>query len=172
RIATDLEYREVSRWRNALMGSNTTFYDMLKISAESPAMIIYLDTVESRGDAARIANENYGRELFELFTMGVDNGYDQNDIEAMSRAWTGWTVGIVSRQNMDNPFAPQSTQYGNYPGVGFNAVSNIVGVWTFSYNATWHGTNRAPILSVWKPNTETNPVALGPKLVPARFGPT
>ena len=47
----------------------------------------------------RIANENYARELFELFCMGVDNGYDQNDIVAMSRAWTGWTVHIVEREN-------------------------------------------------------------------------
>jgi len=172
RIATDLEYREVSRWRQALQNPNCTFYDLLKIHVESPAEIIYLDTVESRGDGNRIANENYGRELLELFSMGVDNGYDQNDIVAMSRAWTGWTVDIVDRDQMDNPFAPRSQQYGQYPGVGFNQVSNIVGVWSFVYNTNWHGTNRAPILSEWNPNSPaTNPVAIGPKRYGPRMGP-
>jgi len=181
-IATDLEYREVSRWRTALLSPNCTFYDLLKIHAESPAEIIYLDTVGSRGDANNLANENYARELFELFCMGVDNGYDQNDIVAMSRAWTGWTVRIARREHIDNPFAPSVNrngqgdinlmQFGNYPGLGNSTVSNIIGVWTFIFDQSWHGTNRAPILSEWVPGTPaTNPVAMGPKRYAARFGP-
>ena len=175
-VATDLEYREVSRWREALMNPNCTFYDLLKIHVESPAQIIYLDTVGSRGDGTQVANENYARELFELFAMGVDNGYDQQDIVAMSRAWTGWTVEIVDRSQVDNPFAPRSREFGRYPGVGFNAVSNIIGVWTFVFNNARHGTNRAPILSVWDTNfPATNPRPLpgaeGQKKYAARFGP-
>jgi len=171
RLATAMEYRENARWRAALSNPNCTFYDLLKVSAESPAMIIYLDTVGSRGDGTRIANENYARELFELFSMGVDNGYDQNDIVAMSRAWTGWTVDIKAPADVDNPFAPRSSQYGYYPGSGFNAVSNLFGVWTHSFDNTWHGTNRARILSVWSPTSPPgNPVAIGPKVYPARFG--
>jgi uncharacterized protein (DUF1800 family) len=182
-IATDLEYREVSRWRNALLNPNCTFYDLLKIHAESPAEIIYLDTVGSRGDGNNIANENYARELFELFCMGVDNGYDQNDIVAMSRAWTGWTVRMVRREHADNPFAPavdrngQPTanlalmQFGNYPGLGNSTVSNIIGAWSFVFDQSWHGTNRADPLSEWNPNSpSTNPVALGPKRYASRFG--
>jgi uncharacterized protein (DUF1800 family) len=182
-IATEMEYHEVSRWRNALMDPNCTFYDLLKIHVESPAEIIYLDTVESRGDGARIANENYGRELLELFTMGVDNGYEQNDIVAMSRAWTGWTVRLVRREDADNPFAlavdrngqPSANlnlmQFGNYPGLGSSAVSNIIGSWAFVFDPAWHGTNRAPILSQWDPNSPaTNPVAIGPKRYAARLG--
>src|SRR2546422_7275615 len=46
--------------------------------------------------------ENYARELLELFTFGVDNGYDQNDITVMSRAWTGWSVNIMDRTNEFN----------------------------------------------------------------------
>jgi uncharacterized protein (DUF1800 family) len=103
--------------------------------------------------------------------MGVDNGYDQNDIVAMSRAWTGWTVDIKAPADVDNPFAPRSSQYGYYPGSGFNAVSNLFGVWTHSFDNTWHGTNRARILSVWSPTSPPgNPVAIGPKVYPARFG--
>src|SRR5207249_9767380 len=60
---------------------------------------LYLDTVNSKGNGSNIANENYARELLELFTYGVDNGYDQNDITVMSRTWTGWSVNIVDYTN-------------------------------------------------------------------------
>ena len=156
-LATDWEYREITKWRNALLNPACTFYDLVKISAESPAMIVYLDTVNSKGNGASIANENYARELFELFCMGVDNGYDQNDIVAQSRAWTGWSVDIVDQENIDNPVAPVSTTYGFYPGNGSTAKSNIVGVWAFNYKAANHGTNRTPLFPG--------------KTVPARFGP-
>jgi uncharacterized protein (DUF1800 family) len=170
-VATDAEYREVSRWRTALRNPNCTFYDLLKIHVESPAQIIYLDTITSRADGNQVANENYARELFELFAMGVDNGYEQQDIVAMSRAWTGWRVDIVDRTQVDNPHAPRSREYGRTAGVGFNSVSNTIGIWTFSFKNEFHGTNRAPILSAWDPAAPaSNPRALGPKRYPARFG--
>ena len=170
-IASDWEYREITGWRNALLSPNCTFYDLLKVHAESPAQIVYLDTVESRGDGTRVANENYARELFELYCMGVDNGYDQLDITAMSRAWTGWTVNQVDRENINNPFAPTTQTYGFYPTGSGSGISNRVGVWTFSYNTNWHGTNRAPILSAWHPNADrTNLIANGPKVYASRLG--
>jgi uncharacterized protein (DUF1800 family) len=154
--ATDLEYREWKKWRQALKNPQCTFYDLLKIHAESPAEIIYLDTVNSRSDGGRIANENYARELLELFCFGVDNGYDQADIVQMSRAWTGWSVEIVEPHNIDNPHASQSPLY-RVPGSG--AVSNIAGVWTFNYKPTRH----------WY--YPTSPIVIFPgKTVPARFG--
>jgi uncharacterized protein (DUF1800 family) len=170
-IATDWEYREMTKWRNALLNPNCTFYDLLKIHAESPAQIVYLDTVGSRGDGNQVANENYARELFELYSMGVDNGYDQLDITAMSRAWTGWSVEIVDRENIDNPLAPQSQTFGFYPNASGSGTSNRVGTWTFNYKSANHGTNRAPILSEWTANaTRTNLVYTGPKRYPARLG--
>jgi uncharacterized protein (DUF1800 family) len=169
--AADWEYREVSKWRTALLSPNCTFYDLLEISAQSPAQIVYLDSVFSRGDGNSIANENYARELLELYCMGVDNGYDQLDITAMSRAWTGWSVEIVDRENVDNPFAPQSRTYGFYPNTSGSGVSNLVGVWTFNFKSQFHGTNRAPILSQWSTNaSRTNLIAIGPKRYPARLG--
>jgi uncharacterized protein (DUF1800 family) len=170
RLAANMEFRENNRWRNALLDPACTFHDLLKISAESPAQIIYLDTVNSRGDGNNIANENYARELFELYSMGVDNGYEQSDIVAMSRAWTGWRVRLVDAANEFNPFASQSTTV--RVADGNTSISNLVGLWSFVFDAARHGTNRAPILSQWDPNSPaTNPVALGPKLVPPRFGP-
>ena len=155
RLAADWEYREMMKWRNAMLNPNCTFYDLLKISVESPAMIVYLDTVNSRGDGNRIANENYARELLELFTFGVDNGYDQNDIVLISRAWTGWSVEILDHVNAENPFADASQTY--YPGANSTSRSNKVGVLTFKYNPGNHGTNRGPIFAG--------------RTVPARFGP-
>ena len=180
-FATDWEYRERSKWEAALLNPNCTFYDLLKIHIESPAEIVYLDSVDSKGNGANVANENYAREILELFCMGVDNGYDQNDIIVLSRAWTGWSVDIVDPENIANPFALQTTRVGFYPGVGSSAVSNLVGVWAFNFKQGSHGTNRAPIFSVWDPaGSATNPRPLGggnypyaggqSKTVPARFG--
>ncbi len=64
------------------------FPDMLRASAHSPAMLLYLDNNVSR---VGIPNENYARELFELHTLGVDGGYTQHDVEEAARALTGWT---------------------------------------------------------------------------------
>ena len=54
----------------------------------NPAMLIYLDN--ARSDAQH-PNENYARELMELFTLGVDH-YTENDVRESARAWTGWIV--------------------------------------------------------------------------------
>src|SRR5262249_1385732 len=106
RLAAQLEFKQNQRWRQALLVPACTFYNLLRISAERLAMIIYLDTVDSRGDGRNIANENYARELFELFTLGVDNGYDQTDIVEASKCWTGWSVRLVDPVNEFNPLLP------------------------------------------------------------------
>jgi uncharacterized protein (DUF1800 family) len=181
KLASDWEYRERVRWQAALLNPNCTFYDLLKIHVESPAEIVYLDSVDSRGNSGNIANENYAREIMELFCMGVDNGYDQYDITVMSRAWTGWSVEIVEPENIYNPFAPQTQRVGFYPNNGTGGTSNLIGVWTFNYKSANHGTNRAPIWSEWDTNSPaTSPRPIGSstyphtagqsKIVPARFG--
>jgi uncharacterized protein (DUF1800 family) len=66
------------------------FRDLLGATARSPAMLVYLDNWQSGRNGA--INENYARELLELHTLGVDGGYTQDDIVAVARAFTGWTV--------------------------------------------------------------------------------
>src|SRR5438045_3260752 len=44
-------------------------------------------------NAPKGLNENYGRELMELHTLGVDGGYTQKDVTEVARAFTGWTIG-------------------------------------------------------------------------------
>lgn len=68
-----------------------SFADLARAVTKDPAMLLYLDGASS--SAAR-RNENYGREFLELFTMGRDGGYSQDDVVAASRAFTGWVVNI------------------------------------------------------------------------------
>lgn len=113
-LAVDLEWREHMKWRQALSNTNCSFYDLLKISIESPAMVIYLDTIQNTRAAP---NENYGREILELHTMGADNGYVQQDIVELARVWTGWHVTKKDASNANNPLAPAVTDPTNTPGV-------------------------------------------------------
>jgi uncharacterized protein (DUF1800 family) len=74
------------------------FYDLLVASAQSPAMLMYLDNWLSIGPHSQAAgkngglNENYAREVMELHTLGVDGGYTQADVTELARVLTGWTI--------------------------------------------------------------------------------
>ena len=57
-------------------------------------MILYLDGITN---AVQERNENFGRECLELFTMGRDGGYTQNDVVEASRSFTGWIVNLPGR---------------------------------------------------------------------------
>jgi len=76
---------QLRMFRNHGMGSLDNL--LLQLSRD-PAMIIWLDNIDNHDGAI---NENYGRELLELFSMGVGN-YTEDDIKECSRAFTGWTV--------------------------------------------------------------------------------
>jgi uncharacterized protein (DUF1800 family) len=65
------------------------FSDLLRASASSPAMLVYLD---GHTNTRIKPNENYARELLELHTLGVDGGYSQTDVMEVARALTGWKV--------------------------------------------------------------------------------
>lgn len=78
-----MDDREVIR-KNAL-GS---FPEMVRASAQSTAMLVYLDQQNS---SSANPNENYARELLELHTLGVHGGYTQKDVMEVARCFTGWT---------------------------------------------------------------------------------
>jgi len=75
------------------------FRDLIRASATSAAMLVYLDgkenTFAKMGD---IPNENYGRELLELHTLGVHGGYTQKDVYEAARCLTGWRVRAKFRR--------------------------------------------------------------------------
>ena len=74
------------------------FRDLLRATAQSPAMLYYLDNYLSTAPGARTRrknaglNENYARELMELHTLGVTGGYTQSDVQELARVFTGWTI--------------------------------------------------------------------------------
>ena len=84
------------------------FGDLLKAVARDPAMLLYLDGITN---ASAERNENFGRECLELFTMGRDGGYTQDDVVAASRAFTGWVVAIPGRPNLARLGAPWSAVF-------------------------------------------------------------
>jgi hypothetical protein len=97
------------------------FRDLLEATAKSPAMLFYLDNWQSVGPApapARAANqarrglnENYGRELMELHTLGVDGGYTQKDVTEVARCFTGWTI-LQPQRGGDFVFNPRAHDNG------------------------------------------------------------
>ncbi len=122
-------YKDLDRWymipyerdsiRPHVLGK---FRDLLEATAKSPAMLFYLDNSASADPRAfdrlkqhpvsakpgvklpplgpkRGLNENYGRELMELHTLGADGGYTQQDVIDVARAFTGWTI----ESPRDNP---------------------------------------------------------------------
>ncbi|MCH8184761.1 MAG: DUF1800 domain-containing protein [Chloroflexi bacterium] len=77
---------QIDMFRRFGLGS---FRDLLVELSRDPAMIIWLDNNDNHKDAI---NENYGRELLELFSMGIGN-YSEQDVKECARTFTGWTLG-------------------------------------------------------------------------------
>jgi uncharacterized protein (DUF1800 family) len=119
------------------------FEDLLEAVAHSPAMLIYLDNAESIGpdslaaERAKMAefrrpnqnnapqglNENYGRELMELHTLGVNGGYTQADVIQVARVLTGWTVDQPQRGG-GFQFAPNRHEPGTKKVMGKKIKEN------------------------------------------------
>ena len=117
------------------------FRDLLGASAKSAAMLFYLDNFQSTSPHAppqrpgggfgrrRVAglgeippaqvgkarrgglNENYGREIMELHTLGVDGGYTQKDVTEVARCFTGWSLNRVAPEVPD-PMYPKQLRPG------------------------------------------------------------
>jgi uncharacterized protein (DUF1800 family) len=129
------------------------FSQLLLATAQSPAMLFYLDNFQSVSPEAnrgggnlrrmlnpqapqqprRGINENYARELMELHTLGVDGGYTQKDVQEVARCFTGWTI-----------FQPRGG------GAAVNAMLGREGArrepGTFVFNARFHDDGEKVVL--------------------------
>ena len=88
-------------WQNELFREHAAgrFDDLVQAVAKDPAMMMYLDTIESGKEHP---NENFPRELMELYTMGEGN-YTEDDVRESSRAFTGWRLSrppLPSREEL------------------------------------------------------------------------
>ncbi len=121
-------YRYVTVLRTHALGN---FKDFVYDVGIDPAMLIYLNGAQNRRQAP---NENYARELLELFTMGQFDGqgsknYEQNDIEEIARALTGWTftddnlgATFAARRHDDGP----KTIFGRTGNFGYDDVIDLL----------------------------------------------
>ena len=87
--------------------SLSNFHTMLVELSKDPAMLFWLDNCQSHLNAP---NENYGRELLELFSMGVGN-YNEDDVYAAAEAFTGWTF----RRLVCGPYRISKTEFKYIP---------------------------------------------------------
>lgn len=81
------------------------FENMLLAVEQHPSMLVYLDNNKSVGPSTRVArksrglNENLAREILELHTLGVDGGYNLEDIQELAKAITGWSISRSASEN-------------------------------------------------------------------------
>lgn len=126
--------------QNQTMRQNAVgkFDDLVVKISQDPAMLVWLDNWLSKPQRA---NENYARELLELFTVGVESGYTQTDVTMVARALTGWTLTAGSYTKNDN-----------YNGATFfdNAALHDTGSKTIlGQSGNWNGYDAINIILNW-----------------------
>ena len=99
--------------RNAL----GNFATLVKEISRDPAMMIYLDLQQSRSEHP---NENWARELMELFTVGIGN-YTEDDVRSAARAFTGYRINFTTQQFR---FAPMQQDSGSKTFMGHTGALN------------------------------------------------
>ncbi|WP_339622896.1 DUF1800 domain-containing protein [uncultured Winogradskyella sp.] len=107
-------YEYYSTIEEHLLGN---FQEFVRTIGKTSAMLVFLNGLENTNNSP---NENYARELFELFTLGVDNGYTQNDIVETSKALTGYN----HRENWTYPIYFDASTFDNSEKTIFNQTSN------------------------------------------------
>jgi uncharacterized protein (DUF1800 family) len=85
------------------------FEDLLVAVSKDPAMCVWLDSVQNSATWSSIPNENYAREVMELYSLGVDNGYNQADITNLARALSGWSFTVPVAGYITSPANPNQS---------------------------------------------------------------
>ena len=120
----DVKFASLMRGQNDLYRQNalaTDFKAFTKAVARDPAMLLYLDNYTNRKGKP---NENWARELMELFTLGIGN-YTENDVKEAARAFTGWTLSRP--QNGDPTFIFRPAQHDTDPKTFLGVTGNLNG---------------------------------------------
>ena len=121
---------QIELFRQNALGN---FRELLVAVAQDPAMLVWLD---GRLNQKNNPQENFGRELMELFTFGVEN-YRQSDVSAAARVFTGWNLRITGTQG--TPSATYSFAY--------NANNHDTNAKDFSFPVYGDGSARIPARS-------------------------
>lgn len=147
-----------------------SFRDLLNAVAKDPAMLVYLDNATSRKEHP---NENWARELLELFTVGVGH-YTEKDILESARAFTGWTVRPLNgARGPDAQFGPFEFVFnqrwhdtGNKQYLGYNVktgedVLNVLA----NHEQTYRYVGRKLLAFYFNPNPSYNMVEEAAKVL-------
>jgi len=111
--------RQIEMLRANAMGD---FRRMLVAVSADPAMLVWLDNYLSVADDP---NENYGRELLELFGLGIGN-YTEEDVNEVARCFTGWTIQIDRRTGSVTPiYVPGIHDFGAKTVLGVSIPANL-----------------------------------------------
>jgi uncharacterized protein (DUF1800 family) len=137
------------------------FRDLLVATAQSPAMLFYLDNWLSMGPKSPAAiaankgkpgqsvpglNENYGRELMELHTLSVNGGYSQHDVTELARVLTGWTIQPLE-QGGSFQFDPRKHDPGDKVVLGRTIPENGINEGMQMLDILAHDPNTAKFIS-------------------------
>lgn len=121
------------------------FDDLLVAVSKDPAMAIWLDSVLNNASGANIPNENYAREVMELYSLGADNGYSQADITQLARALSGWSFTFAEADYIANPASPSQKRPADahfrvYDGASLAPDTRVYYGGTRATTYTLHGT--------------------------------
>jgi uncharacterized protein (DUF1800 family) len=119
---------QIELFRQYALGN---FRDLLFEMAKDPAMLIWLD---GRLNTRQRPQENFGREIMELFTFGVGN-YVEQDVYAAARVFTGWNIRLVGGVNTD-----ANAYYESF----FTPANHDTTAKTFTFAATPDGARTIP----------------------------
>jgi uncharacterized protein (DUF1800 family) len=133
----DIGNAQLMRTQNELLRSHAlgTFTDLVRDITVDPAMLVFLSGISNRRNAI---NENYGRELMELFTLGADRGaYTESDVRELARALSGWTADwtddgfanfrfVASRADIGSKALWAGTSYARTGAFDYTDVTGLV----------------------------------------------
>ncbi|MGO9644322.1 MAG: DUF1800 domain-containing protein [Candidatus Bathyarchaeia archaeon] len=148
--------------QNQVLRTNATsnFRDLLMEITKDPAMLIWLDGAKNRAAAP---NENYGREVMEVFTIGVGN-YTEDDVKGAARAFTGYQINkfgesfFNSKVHDDGPktFLGQTGNFGpedivnilaNHPATAKRIASELFSYLSYSNPSSEVANNLASVFT-------------------------
>ena len=153
----ELMYRQNVTLRAQALGN---FGAMLHAVARDPAMIVYLDSAQNRKGAP---NENFARELMELFTLGEGN-YGESDVKEAARAFTGWSL---DRERGEFVFRRALHDYGSKTVLG--RTGNFDGDDVIDILLAQPSTAEFVSRKLWREFVSPDPDAAEVKRIAARF---
>lgn len=144
---TALMLDQITLFRNEGMGE---FTNLLVAVSKSAAMCLWLDSVLNTATTNQTPNENYAREVLELYSLGVDNGYSQQDVTSLAKALSGWSFYVAPGDVVINPTdvgiqRAQKATFAVYQGQAVPAGSRNAYMGTLTNNRlfTQHPTSAA-----------------------------